>query len=510
MAININTIIDNIKYAISSSHNGKIEISDNSFLLNLLRDNLTIPNENDSFSACEPWKMINENGEKVNNPNKWKHRFPISYFFLMTFIYVVDLIIQFIYWSAGKLRRLFLGKNKDLSLSPRFNFVLFTGFIVLYIIAIIFILVFFVKSVLLFNPKSSVNEQGAITIPQSCGVEHYIYMFNAAEPWANTGIKVLKGDEIKVSASGSFYGKISQMNNCAEDNDTLPFSRIVVSSELKLANDSIRELLMYKEKQKAKFGSLLMQIKEDWEDPSYDSDDNTKEKIKELGARKAELVIKKGEQESAIDKEKKNVITSPTPQTSGGATAASGYHAAMGHTSTLSDWEDPSYDSDDNRGKIVQLNFVKEKGFDVINVDTPGVLCFAVNDIYFTPKIVKKISYNKDLQKKLEIESVKYNKDHVPVLFDSIVADSIVADSIQKDMWFYDNVGEILLSIDVTRNNISKAESMPNGIVKAYRWLETKILRLKKMEILKYTVLGIIFMLIWLGFDYMIGMKLRK
>lgn len=431
MAININTIIDNIKYAISSSHNGKIEISDNSFLLNLLRDNLTIPNENDSFSACEPWKMINENGEKVNNPNKWKHRFPISYFFLMTFIYVVDLIIQFIYWSAGKLRRLFLGKNKDLSLSPRFNFVLFTGFIVLYIIAIIFILVFFVKSVLLFNPKSSVNEQGAITIPQSCGVEHYIYMFNAAEPWANTGIKVLKGDEIKVSASGSFYGKISQMNNCAEDNDTLPFSRIVVSSELKLANDSIRELLMYKEKQKAKFGSLLMQIKEDWEDPSYDSDDN--------------------------------------------------------------------------RGKIVQLNFVNEKGFDVINVDTPGVLCFAVNDIYFTPNIVKIISNNKGLQKKLEIESVKYNKDHVPVLFDSIVADSI-----QKDMWFYDNVGEILLSIDVTRNNISKAESMPNGIVKAYRWLETKILRLKKMEILKYTVLGIIFMLIWLGFDYMIGMKLRK
>ncbi len=63
--------------------------------------------------------------------------------------------------------------------------------------------------------------------------------------------------------------------------------------------------------------------------------EGAKEKLKELGAKKAELVAERATQQEAINEERKNVPTSPTPQTSGGPTVPAGVGAAAGHTFAL-------------------------------------------------------------------------------------------------------------------------------------------------------------------------------
>lgn len=421
--MDINSIVDNIKYGVASSNNGRVEIKDNSFLLNLLKEDDANQDRKESFSISKPWKGFKE------------HRFPITSFIFRTLIYILGAAVLLIYTAGRKLRCLLLGKgsDKDLSLSPRFNFVLFAGAIIFYIVAIVYIFIFFLKSVLLFNPNNSVNEQGAITIPQPCGVEHYIYLFNAAECWANTGIKVLEGDEISVTASGSFYSKISHMKECAENNDTLPYSRIIISGSMKSdeSGDNDRELSMYKE-EGSKFGSLLLQIKEEYEKTSYDSHDK-------------------------------------------------------------------------QRRKIHQLEYENKAGFKPVIADSAGILYFAVNDFYFTEDIITKLKETNSLQKSNEIESVKYKADGVSVPFKNVNNDSI-----QRDMWFYDNVGEILLSITVTRNMISESESMPSCVVKPYRWMESKIMPLKKWELVGFLFLILMVIILWLGVDYFTGMSIKK
>lgn len=405
--MDVNSIIENIKYGIASSNNGRVEVKDNSFLLNLLQDDLTAQDKSKSFVVSKPWRNCN------------KDRFPITGLILRMFLYIVEVVISIVYSFTRKLRCLLLGKSndKDLSLSPRFNFILFVGTIIFYVVAIVYIFVFFGKSILLFNPDCYVNEQGAVTIPQPCGTEHYIYLLNAAECWANTGIKVLAGDEVKVSASGSFYSKISQMRKCAEDNRTLPYSRIIVSSKLDNDSDS---LCMYKGKN-AKFGSLLIQIKEDSEDPLYDSKDNN------------ETV------------------------------------------------------------RIQQLTKDDDNGFDIIHVKSSGVLNFAVNDINITPSILHRMNDVK-LQKKLETDVYRLEEK--------------TFDFKQRDMWFSDNVGEILLSITVTRNTISEGESMPTCFVKLYRWIESKVLPLSKWKIVNSLFVYILIVFLWLFIDYKVGYKI--
>lgn len=112
---------------------------------------------------------------------------------------------------------------------------------------------------------------------QPCGIESCVYLYNTAQPWTNTGINIVKGDEVRISASGAFYGRVFDLVNSAEKNDTLPFSLInpsVKDNSQSLRIPNLVELCMYNKKD-AVFGSLLYQIKKDNETIIYDSrDDN--------------------------------------------------------------------------------------------------------------------------------------------------------------------------------------------------------------------------------------------
>lgn len=267
--MNIKSIIDNIKYSIASENDGRIVLTESSSLLDLLNENEASQKE---FKPHFDWRDFKG------------HAFPITRYLLRLIQLVVDVIIWLGYEALRLLRLPIVGKkrDKDLSASPRVNFVVFVSIVVFYIMMIITILIFFIKSVLLFTPDGGINSQGAIVIPQDCGQEHYIYLFNSATCWANTGIKVLEGDEIELSASGSFFGKIAQMDSCANNNSKPQYPRTIISYYKKSYADEneedtitqpIRQLLMYNTGE-TRFGSLLMLIKEDDENFLYDSKDD--------------------------------------------------------------------------------------------------------------------------------------------------------------------------------------------------------------------------------------------
>lgn len=268
--MDINSIVNNIKYGISSEKEGRINITEKSFLMDLLDD-----------------KSASLKGFKPHMPKIDKiKRFPVSNFILKFMLFVIEEIIWGFYWVIRCIRLLFLGKkqDKDLSTSPRLNFVIFISAIITYLVIVILLLAFFVKSVLLFYPNSGVNDKGAFTVPQDCARENYIFLFNTATCWANTGIKVLEGDEVIISASGSFFGSIDEMKKSAESNEKPKYTRNLIvhyNQENKKDTVDTTPLCMYHAKD-ARFGSLLVQIKEDGEELLYRCSTSDNDTIKQI------------------------------------------------------------------------------------------------------------------------------------------------------------------------------------------------------------------------------------
>ena len=273
--MDINSIVDNIKYSIASENEGRMNITERSFLLDLLDD------ESSSSKGFKPRKP------RIDK----KKRFPISAYLLKVLLFIIEGVIWCIYWIIRGIGFMILGKknDKDLSTSPRLNFVIFISAIIVYLVTLILVLIFFIKSILLYNPNGGVNDKGAFTVPQDCGRENYIFLFNTATCWANTGIKVLEGDDVIISASGSFFGSIYEMKRCAENNEEPKYTRNLIvhynqennKKENKKDTVDTTPLCMYHAKD-ARFGSLLVQIKEDGEELSYCCSTSDNDTIKQI------------------------------------------------------------------------------------------------------------------------------------------------------------------------------------------------------------------------------------
>lgn len=175
-------------------------------------------------------------------------------------LFVVDIF----YWVCSKVAGLFLGRKKWFYCSPRFNFVVLAASVVGCISLLVSIFTFYINDVLFFNNVTTINRCGALVTRQACGVDHYMYLFNTADPWSDTGIEVLKGDRVRISGSGAFYSDILDMKQAAERNDKLRYRLSNVAYPLA---DSLADR---KEADRAKFcmyweedavhGSLLYQI----------------------------------------------------------------------------------------------------------------------------------------------------------------------------------------------------------------------------------------------------------
>ena len=437
--MDINTLIDNIKYSIASGENKKIQIREESCLLDVLGENddkgQGLSEDSKSVSW---WKLIGAYyAQHLGKPwNNWtKSRFPLSKLIVKTILFFLQIIIYTIYLALRGLRCLILGQkyDKDLSCSPRLNFVIFISVVVLYIVAVICVFVFFIKSVLLFDVTKGATDQGALMTQLDCGREQYMYLFNTAKCWSNTGIKVLEGDEIEISASGSFYSSIKNMYDCAKKNTVLKYPRSVVSHDKSKGADSksiSRSLWMYHDDNtadSARFGSLLLQIKEENEEFSYNS-----------GAK--------------------------------------------------------------NLREIIQLNISENKKQKLI-VEKSGMLYFAVNDIYLSDSVISTIvgEDGAQIRELLGIDSL-YAKF-------STKTDSVLR--LNRTMWFDDNVGEMLLNINIIRNTLAENSFRPTFIVKEYRNIDEWLKTFSCFSCLKIA-LWFCIVLLWLIFDYYLSKHAYK
>ena len=199
-------------------------------------------------------------------------KFPVTIFIFRTLWKLMMLlplcyykIVSLLAWAFSNRQEKFQSKIN----SARVNFVMFFCSIVLAIVLLVSTFFFFFNSVLLLDSNQLINDYGTIHMEQPCGIESCVYLYNTAQPWTNTGINIVKGDEVRISASGAFYGRVFDLVNSANKNDPS-----VKDSSQSLRIPNLVELCMYNKKD-AVFGSLLYQIKKDNETIIYDSrDDN--------------------------------------------------------------------------------------------------------------------------------------------------------------------------------------------------------------------------------------------
>ena len=80
----------------------------------------------------------------------------------------------------------------------------------------------YLKDVLMSKNELYVNSEGAFTPKQAIGREYGIYLFNTSDLWANSGIRITKGDKVRISISGAFHSSYADLMIGARDNTTNP------------------------------------------------------------------------------------------------------------------------------------------------------------------------------------------------------------------------------------------------------------------------------------------------
>lgn len=122
---------------------------------------------------------------------------------------------------------------------------------------IISIGLFFINDVILFHPPVYSNKQGTFVIEQPFNRTYYMYLFNPAERWSNTGIQINKGDNVKITASGGYFANIHEQTQCARNN-TLPRTGLI--SFRKGDRGTVMETEPFLENPDAPFGAILYEI----------------------------------------------------------------------------------------------------------------------------------------------------------------------------------------------------------------------------------------------------------
>ena len=287
---------------------------------------------------------------------------------------------------------------------------------------------FFFNSVLLLDSNQLINDYGTIHMEQPCGIESCVYLYNTAQPWTNTGINIVKGDEVRISASGAFYGRVFDLVNSANKNDTLPFSFInpsVKDSSQSLRTPNLVELCMYNKKD-AVFGSLLYQIKKDNETIIYDSRDDNDDNPH---------IIQ--------DNHERSESFSFTARHSGELYVSINdiYLSDM----VLVLLRDMPNDNIKNHLEIEKIN-------DTTKIKSDSLFNIGLNWV-------------KERKPKDKLDTmVKYKLAKLYALVHS--------DSLFRKYWFDDNLGEILLNITVNRNVISNSNVGGSFMSHAYRRID--------------------------------------
>lgn len=111
------------------------------------------------------------------------------------------------------------------------RFVLVMTALVMSVTFILHYSIVYIRDVLFYKNELEVNSMGAFTPRTGTGTEYGVFLFNTAELWANSGIRISKGDEVRISISGSFHSSFADLVNDSRNNNSSPEFRWIHMSK---------------------------------------------------------------------------------------------------------------------------------------------------------------------------------------------------------------------------------------------------------------------------------------
>ena len=256
-----------------------------SLMSNLLLDSAKEVNIEEKTFLSELSEPHNHEGDKdhfwegfIWNYDKTRI-FPLTRAVFMFLWSCVMGLVNTVYILCQALLRLITGKKFHLATSRRFNVVICFSMLVTCLILVIYMMVFLVKDVILFPMDSYTNMYGTLVMTQPCAVEKYVRVLSSNECWCETGIVLAKGDDVKITYSGNFYGEVADYKDAADENRKPMY--FDSDHNLEPASESSIRLCMYgfNGEADARFGSLLYQIKSETSKPVYRNEGETQKII---------------------------------------------------------------------------------------------------------------------------------------------------------------------------------------------------------------------------------------
>ena len=158
--------------------------------------------------------------------------------------------------------------------SKRLRYLLIISTAVVVLTSVVYYSSAFINDVILFKTEMHVNEQGALNPQKALNCEYAMYLFNASESWANTGVRLNKGDRYRIVISGGTNSAITDILESARNNTEPEFGWISYDKPDTFKNESLLDLCLSKGDRvrggnKVNFGSMLYTIQPEGADVVY-------------------------------------------------------------------------------------------------------------------------------------------------------------------------------------------------------------------------------------------------
>ncbi len=155
-------------------------------------------------------------------------------------------------------------ERKNWYTSKRLRFLLVVSTAVVVFISIVYYASAFINDVILYKTEMHVNEQGALNPQKALNCEYALYLFNASEPWANTGVRINEGDKFRLIISGGTNTDITDILESARDNTKPKFGWVFYDKPEPFKNENLLDLCLSKgdniDEKKVNFGDMLYTI----------------------------------------------------------------------------------------------------------------------------------------------------------------------------------------------------------------------------------------------------------
>ena len=364
-------------------------------------------------------------------------------------------------------KRLHADKWRGMPSSTGVNAIIFTFVIIQAILLLVFALNFLIREVVMPDNEASINNKGVVSIDQGVLETQHFFLLNSATCWTSSGIAVSKGDRVYISASGSMYSDVGEMNTAADKNDTLKYPRSLFYRDGGGISEKDVECCIYGRcssdmkdtNNRPYFGSLLYQICDETHGAElYNNPDNHKNKEKDsIPVNQVDFDKFKNkilaDDMFHFDADKSGILyfsfndilldRDMIDKLVKGDVCSKEVRDDMLKMASAKEVEEYSM----NKELMVERNFYKEE-----EKNLKGKI-----DSLETINKEKKSNHNDSILIALQIDSLEKKLQICQDTIDSLFLEAQIrwlkdSDHVDDKIWFADNLGEALINVRVERN----------------------------------------------------------